>query len=108
MSAYFDATREEYYAHLLAVTEKGEWEEWLASFLRGVTQQSEDALGRIQRIDDLLRAHPGELGDVADRDSLDPAFLDQVERSPPEPVAHPRGPGIGAVGTGGRPRNSVR
>ena len=55
LSAFFEATREEYYTRLLAVTEKGEWEEWLAYFLRGVAQQSEDALMRIQRIDDLLR-----------------------------------------------------
>ena len=55
LSAFFEATREEYYTRLLAVTEKGEWEGWLAYFLRGVAQQSEDALMRIQRIDDLLR-----------------------------------------------------
>jgi Fic family protein len=38
----------------LAVTERGEWEEWIGYFLTGVTQQAEDALGRIQRIDELL------------------------------------------------------
>ena len=54
LSAYFEATREEYYARLLGVTERGEWEEWLTYFLRGVTLQCEDALARIQRIDDLL------------------------------------------------------
>jgi Fic family protein len=54
LSAYFEATRPEYYARLLAVTERGEWEEWLAYFLRGVAGQADDALGRIQRIDALL------------------------------------------------------
>jgi len=54
LSAWFEATRPEYYARLLGVTEKGEWEEWLAYFLAGTTGQAEDALGRIQRIDDLL------------------------------------------------------
>ena len=33
LSAYFEATREEYYAHLLAVTEAGAWESWLTYFL---------------------------------------------------------------------------
>ena len=33
LSAYFEATRPEYYARLLGVTERGEWEEWLAYFL---------------------------------------------------------------------------
>jgi Fic family protein len=54
LSAYFEATRQEYYARLLGVTERGEWEEWLSYFLAGVAQQSEDALARIRRIDDLL------------------------------------------------------
>jgi Fic family protein len=54
LSAYFEATRQEYYRRLQAVSEQGEWEEWLVYFLEGVTQQAEDALGRIQRIDDLL------------------------------------------------------
>lgn len=53
LSAYFEATRDEYYARLLGVTERGEWEEWLAYFLRGAATQAEDALDRIQRIDDL-------------------------------------------------------
>jgi len=54
LSAFFDATREEYYARLLGVTERGEWEEWLAYFLTGTAGQAEDALDRIQRIDALL------------------------------------------------------
>ncbi len=54
LSAYFEATRQEYYARLLGVTQRGEWEEWLIYFLRGVTGQAEDALSRIQRIDALL------------------------------------------------------
>jgi Fic family protein len=54
LSAWFEATRPEYYARLLAVTERGQWEEWLAYFLEGAAAQAEDALGRIQRIDELL------------------------------------------------------
>ena len=54
LSAYFEATREEYYQRLLGVTESGEWEEWLIYFLRGVTLQSQDAVDRIRLIDNLL------------------------------------------------------
>ena len=53
LSAWFEATREEYYAHLLAVTRDGAWEPWLVYFLTGVCTQAEDALARIQDIDDL-------------------------------------------------------
>lgn len=56
LSAWFEATRRDYYDHLLGVTERGEWEEWIAYFLAGVARQAEDALSRIQRIDDLLGA----------------------------------------------------
>ena len=55
LSAYLEATREEYYVHLLAVTQNGQWEEWLTYFLRGVAIQAEDAIGRIQRIDELFQ-----------------------------------------------------
>jgi len=61
LSAFFEATRQEYYARLLAVTETGAWAEWLSYFLEGVTLQAEDALGRIQRIDDLLATWRTEL-----------------------------------------------
>ena len=54
LSAFFEATRQDYYARLLAITQRGEWEEWLTYLLRGVALQAEDAVGRIQRIDDLL------------------------------------------------------
>lgn len=54
LSAYFEATREAYYAHLLALTEDGAWEDWLIYFLEGVRSQAEDALVRIGRIDALL------------------------------------------------------
>jgi Fic family protein len=55
LSAFFEASREEYYARLLGVTERGQWEEWLVYFLNGAAGQAEDALDRIQRIDDLLK-----------------------------------------------------
>jgi Fic family protein len=54
LSAFFEATRQEYYARLLAVTERGVWEEWLDYFFRGAAEQAEDALSRIQNIDELL------------------------------------------------------
>jgi len=54
LSAWFEATRTEYYARLAGVTERGEWEEWLRYFLAGVAGQAEDALDRIRRIDLLL------------------------------------------------------
>lgn len=53
LSAYFEAHRQAYYHHLLTVTREGAWEAWLRFFLRGVTEQSRDALLRAGRLQDL-------------------------------------------------------
>lgn len=62
LSAWFELTRQEYYARLLAVTGEGEWEEWLHYFLEGTANQSLDAVNRIQRIDQQLTAWRNALG----------------------------------------------
>ena len=54
LSAYFEETREEYYARLLAVTQEGAWEKWLSYFLRGVRLQADDAIVRMAEIDGLF------------------------------------------------------
>ena len=54
LSAFFEATRDEYYGRLRAVTERGGWEAWLEYFLNGVARQSEDAISRAERINALL------------------------------------------------------
>lgn len=67
LSAYFEASRSEYYARLLALTQEGAWGEWLDYFLQGVAEQAEDALSRIQRIDELLLRWRGELSGTTTR-----------------------------------------
>lgn len=54
LSAFFEATRDEYYRHLFNVSSKGTWRDWLIYFLNGVAVQSEDALSRAERINELL------------------------------------------------------
>ncbi len=56
LSAFFEAARRDYYEGLRAVTEEGHWEGWLQYFLNGVARQSEDALGRAAKINQLLGA----------------------------------------------------
>ncbi|HEY6072352.1 MAG TPA: Fic family protein, partial [Anaerolineales bacterium] len=50
LSGYFEHHRQEYYDHLLAVSQRGKWEEWLRFFLRGVTVQSQDGVFRMTRL----------------------------------------------------------
>jgi Fic family protein len=54
LSAFFEATRGEYYARLLGVTGAGQWEEWVEYFLKGVARQAEDASDRAGRINTIL------------------------------------------------------
>lgn len=54
LSAFFEATRQDYYERLRAVTEKSAWEDWLLYFFNGVARQSEDALSRAERINQHL------------------------------------------------------
>jgi Fic family protein len=54
LSAFFEATRRDYYDRLLAVTERSAWEDWLLYFFNGVARQSEDALSRAERINQHL------------------------------------------------------
>jgi Fic family protein len=50
LSVYFERYRQEYYDHLLAVSQHGNWEAWLRFFLRGVSAQSKDSLTRMEQL----------------------------------------------------------
>lgn len=54
ISAFFEATRNEYYSRLLSVSRESQWNPWLEYFLNGVTRISEDVLSRTERINSLL------------------------------------------------------
>lgn len=53
LSAFFERHRKEYYSKLLAVSQKGNWEEWFKFFLRGVANQCKEAISDAKKILDL-------------------------------------------------------
>jgi Fic family protein len=64
LSVYFEAQRQEYYAHLLEVSKKGAWEKWLLFFLTGVSTQAVNDAVRLEsllslRVDYLERIRVG-------------------------------------------------
>lgn len=69
LSDYFRRHRDEYYARLQAIRDRGEWESWLAFFLRGVAEVSDEATETTRRILALRERHraavTGSLGRVA-------------------------------------------
>lgn len=80
LSAFFEATRRDYYDRLLAVSHNGEWEAWLEYFLNGVARQSEDAVSRAERINQLLDDWRVK---IAETSSKTPALvLDMIAENP--------------------------
>ncbi|MEK7786345.1 MAG: Fic family protein [Chloroflexota bacterium] len=61
LSAYFERNRQDYYRHLLAVSQSGQWREWITFFLLGVADQSRDALCRSGRLLDLRETYRDKL-----------------------------------------------
>jgi Fic family protein len=57
LSFYFKLHRTEYYDRLMAVRVKGDWEGWLAFFLRGVAQTAREATATAERIFELRESH---------------------------------------------------
>lgn len=54
LSAFFDATRHDYYAALNGISDRGEWLVWINYFLNGVIRQSEDVLDRAERMNAII------------------------------------------------------
>jgi Fic family protein len=57
LSYYFKLHRTEYYDRLTAVRVKGDWEGWLAFFLRGIAQTAREATTTAERIFELRERH---------------------------------------------------
>jgi Fic family protein len=62
LSAFFEATREEYYKQLYNVSCHGTWQEWLMYFLNGVALQALDVLSRAERINTLINNWQDQVG----------------------------------------------
>jgi Fic family protein len=79
LSAFFEATRSDYYDRLLAVTNQAAWLQWIEYFLNGVARMSEDALRRAEQMNNLL-ASWRELATARSKTPL--AVLDLLEENP--------------------------
>jgi Fic family protein len=57
LSAYLKRRRAEYYDRLMAIRDRGDWEGWLAFFLRGVEETAEEATSTARAILQLREDH---------------------------------------------------
>ncbi len=70
LSHYLENNRTEYYDRMLAVSQKGAWEEWISFFLEGVQIQADDAVRRIQSIQQLRMAYKKTFASDRSRENL--------------------------------------
>ncbi len=57
LSVYFKQNRTEYYDRLQAAREEGDWEKWIAFFLRGVREVAEEATAKAREIVRMREEH---------------------------------------------------
>jgi len=86
LSAFFEQHRDEYYEHLLAVSSRGAWNEWVEFFLRAVNDQAVDAVERANRLV-VLRDVYRERMTAARQSALLLAMIDHLFLSPAVTIA---------------------
>jgi Fic family protein len=64
LSEYFNRNKEAYVDRMGAVRARGDWEDWLSFFIRGVARQAEESVERTLALDDLRRRYQAEYGGV--------------------------------------------
>jgi Fic family protein len=82
LSAFFDRFRDEYYARLLAISQKGDWRGWIEFFLRGVAAQAKDAISDAKRILDLHTEYQKSLESTKRIPETSHRLIDEVFSNP--------------------------
>jgi Fic family protein len=70
LSAFFEATRDEYYRKLYNISNQGMWEDWLLYFLNGIAVQGLDVLSRAERINELINNWQAEAANLGIRSGI--------------------------------------
>lgn len=82
LSAFLTAHKPDYYAKLTAIRERGDWEGWLAFFLRGVREVATDACAAAEKIPSLLDEHRALVERELPGKPTAARFVDALARSP--------------------------
>lgn len=81
LSAFFERNRDDYYRLLLGVSQKAMWREWIEYFLKGVTEESKDAIIRANAVIDLWTKYRQKLQN--ERHSVSTlTLLDEIIKTP--------------------------
>jgi len=82
LSLYFKANRNQYYKHLTAVREEGDWESWLKFFLSGVEQTSNAAVSAVQRTLEIFQEDRDRLSSLGRKAGSARQVFDEFTRRP--------------------------
>lgn len=88
LSLYFKQNREEYYALLQGVRERGEWEEWVRFFLQGVRETAENATRMARAVITRFEADRAQLSKLGRNANAALRIHEAMQRSPISPIAH--------------------
>lgn len=78
LSAFFEHNRDAYMDHLLAVSQRGAWIDWIHFLLRGVAEQAADATRRSQRLLDLRQQYRDRLQATPRTSALALRLVDEI------------------------------
>jgi Fic family protein len=81
LSAFFERHRREYYRRLVEVTMRGAWIDWIEFFLRGVTEQANDAVRRTRDLLDLSENYRRKIASARNAGLLS-SMIDSLFASP--------------------------
>jgi Fic family protein len=81
LSAYLETHREEYMDHLLQVSQRGTWSEWIVFFIQGVAEQAKDAINRTNKLYNLWDTYRAKL-QSARSSALSLQLLDELFKYP--------------------------
>ncbi len=82
LSEFFDKYKDEYYARLLAVSQKGDWRGWLEFFLRGIAELSKSAIKDSRKIIELYWEYRNTLEQLRKVPSSTYRILDAIFENP--------------------------
>jgi len=86
LSAFLQRHRQEYYQRLLAVSQRGEWNEWIAFFLEGVRSEATDGIQRGGALVQLQREYRAK-AQAARASSFIFTMIDELFRNPALTIA---------------------
>ena len=89
LSAFFEIYREDYYDHLLHVSQRGAWGEWIQFFLRGASEQALEATKKSRQLLDLRQKFQEKIR-TKRASALAARLVDQLFKSPAITIPYAR------------------